>query len=317
MLTVLMATYNGVRTLPTVLDAYRALEPPPGGWKLVIVDNGSTDSTQEVIASFAEKLPLTYVFEPQKGKNAALNTGLSHIEGDLIVLTDDDAVPRPDWLVQLRIAADSQPSFSIFAGVVLPRWEVNPEPWIPSWVPLDVTYALTDPAWPEGPITPRQVYEPNSAYRAHIFRSGHKFDPAIGPKGSNYPMGSGSEFHVRLLKAGFTAWHCKSAVVEHMVRKSQMEKRWVLGRAFRYGRGQFRQEIKDTLQSPRLIFGIPGFILREVLTQALRVARAKLRGDEGKLFTERWNLNFQIGQAYEARMIYRLAGAPKPATARD
>ena len=222
----------------------------------VIVDNGSTDSTPKVVSTFAQKLPLRYVFEPQRGKNAALNTALSHIEGDLIVFTDDDAIPRPDWLVQLLTAADSQPSLSIFGGTVLPKWEVNPEPWILNWVPLDVTYALTDPNWPEGPITPRRIYEPNSAYRAHIFEAGYRFDPKMGPLGSNYPMGSGSEFHVRLMNAGYIAWHCKRAVVEHIVRKSQMEKDWVLGRAFRYGRGQYRQEIKDTLKSPRLVLGV-------------------------------------------------------------
>lgn len=237
MLTVLMATYNGARTLPTVLDAYCRLEPPPGGWKLIIVDNGSTDTTRDVINAFAHKLPLTYLFEPKRGKNRALNTGLSHTAGDLIVFTDDDAVPHSDWLSQMRLAADSQPSFSIFGGVILPRWEVNPEPWIMDWVPLTVTYALTDDSWPEGLTTPTRVFEPNSAYRAHIFEAGHSFDPTIGPCGSNYAMGSGSEFHPRLMKSGFTAWHCKRAIVEHTIRKWQMEKAWVLGRAFRYGRG--------------------------------------------------------------------------------
>jgi glycosyltransferase involved in cell wall biosynthesis len=65
------------------------LKLTPGGWKLVIVDNGSTDRTRD-------KLRLTYLFEFKRGKNAGLNTGLAHVEGDLIVLTDDDAVPRTD-----------------------------------------------------------------------------------------------------------------------------------------------------------------------------------------------------------------------------
>ena len=47
MLTVLIATYNGGRTLPSVLNAYCKLAPPDEEWKLVIVDNGSTDNTEE------------------------------------------------------------------------------------------------------------------------------------------------------------------------------------------------------------------------------------------------------------------------------
>src|ERR1700680_1000529 len=152
MLTILMATYNGARTLPSVLEAYCLLAPPSGGWNLIIVDNGSTDSTKRVIETFTGRLPLTYLFEPQKGKNIALNTGLRHAEGDLFVLTDDDAVPHPDWLVQLRTAADTHRSFTMFAGTILPRWELNPEPWIVDWVPYDTVFALTYPSWEEGPI---------------------------------------------------------------------------------------------------------------------------------------------------------------------
>jgi glycosyltransferase involved in cell wall biosynthesis len=317
MLTVLMATYNGARTLPTVLEAYLMLDPPPDGWKLVIVDNGSADNSKEIINSFGQRLPLTYVFEPTRGKNAALNTGLAYVEGDFIVCTDDDTVPHSDWLVQLRRAADDQPSFSIFGGTVLPRWEIPPEPWILNWVPLGVAYALTDPSWPEGPITPRRIFEPNSGYRMKIFEAGHRFDPAMGPAGTNYPMGSGSEFHVRLMNAGFTAWHCKRAIVEHIVRKSQMQKKWVLRRAFRYGRGQYRQELRNELKSPRLIFGVPRFILREVVMQTLRVAKARMGGDEKRWFTERWDLNFVAGQAYEARSIHLLAAKSMDSPARS
>src|SRR2546429_408124 len=110
MLTVLIATRNGTKTLPALLKAYCAIVRPAGGWKLVIVDNSSTDGTQAIIASFKSRLPITSVLEQAPGKNAALNAGLPFVEGDLVVFSDDDAFPRPDWLVQLRTAADTQPA---------------------------------------------------------------------------------------------------------------------------------------------------------------------------------------------------------------
>ena len=96
MLTVLFATYNGEKTLPAVLNAYSKQSLPKEEWKLVIVDNGSNDNTKEIINEFLPLLPITLLFEPRRGKNVALNTGLSHIEGDLIVFTDDDVLPHTE-----------------------------------------------------------------------------------------------------------------------------------------------------------------------------------------------------------------------------
>ena len=75
MLTVLFATRNRAELLRDVLEAYCHLQSPAGGWKLVVVDNGSTDQTPQVVSSFADRLPLHLVIEPRLGKNVALNSG--------------------------------------------------------------------------------------------------------------------------------------------------------------------------------------------------------------------------------------------------
>ena len=304
MLTVLMPTCNGAKTLPEVLDAYCKLESPDGGWKLIIVDNGSTDSTKEIIASFRSRLPLIYVFEPTLGKSVALNTGLLSITGDLVVMTDDDALPRPDWLVQMRLAADSQPSFSIFGGAIVPHWEVPPENWILEWT--DGTLAITDPAWEEGPIVVTRVYGPNMAVRSEIIKAGFKFDTSLGPAGSRYQCGDETDFLQRLANSGFRAWHCKRAVVAHMIRKDQMKKEWVLRRAIALGRAYYRwQHMQYSPAPPVLLLGIPRYMIREILEQAVRVARAKLSQDANIVFEERWRLHYLVGRAIEGRILYK------------
>jgi len=307
MLTVLMATHNGAETLPAVLDAYCKLHPPDGGWHLIVVDNGSTDSTKEIIASFRSRLPLTCISEPVLGKSVALNTGLLHATGDLVVLTDDDALPRPDWLVQIRLAADSQPSFSVFGGAILPQWEIPPEDWILKWCPR---LGITDPAWEEGPIAATRVYGGNMAVRAEAFQAGHRFDTSLGPGGRSYQMGEDTEFAQRLARAGFKAWHCKRAVVAHMILKNQMNKEWVLRRAIPSGRGEYRREFRGCPSSPKLLLGIPRYVIREILTQAIRFGRAKLSQDADTVFGERWRLHFLVGRAIEGRIIHKRAKSP-------
>jgi glycosyltransferase involved in cell wall biosynthesis len=303
MLSVLMATYNRATKLAVVLDAYLRLDPPPGGWHLFIVDNGSTDETKQVVASFRERLPLTYLFEPRRGKNMALNSTLPKVQGDLIVFTDDDAPPKLDWLTQLRSSADAHPEFSIFGGVTLPEWEAPPEDWILSWAPLIPAYAITSPDLKEGPTTYHNVYGLNMAIRRDVFNAGYRFDETIGPRGKDYPMGSETEILQRLTQAGHQAWHCENAIVRHMIDKSQMSEKWVMRRAGRFGRGQFRLEGKLPAEPFRIWFGIPRYLVRTIGTQALRVAWTTLKRDARARFEARWELNFAIGMATEARLM--------------
>ena len=240
MLTVLLATRNGAETLPAVLDAYVKLDSPLGGWRLLIVDNASTDSSREIAASFKTRLPLTCVSEPRVGKNRALNTGLEFAAGDLVVFADDDALPRSDWLVRLRDAADRNPAFDIFAGVVAPRWESEPPNWLLESIPLGAAYTVSDSRLKEGPVDGHHVYGPNMAVRAAIFEAGHRFDVSIGPAPNSYAMGSETEFVLRMCRQGMRAWYVPDAVVSHLVRRRQMQLRWLVGRAIRFGRGQCR-----------------------------------------------------------------------------
>lgn len=305
MLTVLMATYNGERTLARVLAAYCDLEPPSGGWKLVIVDNGSTDRTKQIISSFETRLPLSYFFEPARGKSTALNTGLRHLGGDLVVMTDDDALPRPDWLVQMRIAADAQPSFSIFGGAIIAHWEVPPEAWVLKW--QCGILSITDPDWEEGPISATRIYGPNLAVRSEVIKAGHRFDTSLGPTSSSYQMGEDTDFLQRLSKAGYRAWHCKQAVVRHMIRKDQLNREWVLRRAFPLGRAEYRRELRDEPNSPTLLLGMPRYAIREVFSQAARFLNATLTQDADRAFGERWRLHYLVGRAIEGRALHKRA----------
>lgn len=301
MLTVVIATHNGARTLPEVLNAFCGVRSPQGGWKLVVVDNASADRTKEIIDSFASRLPLTYVFEPVPGKSRAQNAGLRHASGDLVLLTDDDAVPDADWLAQMRSAADAQRSFSLFGGCIIPRWEVPPESWI---LKIDGSIlTITDPAWAEGPIPPTRLYGPNMAVRSDVLAAGIEFDTSLGPVGRRYRMGEDTDFVQRIGKAGFKAWYCKRAIVAHMIRSDQMKKEWVLRRAFPLGRATYRREFIDCRTSPKLLLGVPRYLVREVLSQAIRLGRARFSRHADEVFKEYWQLRFLLGRAAEGRAL--------------
>jgi glycosyltransferase involved in cell wall biosynthesis len=313
MLTVLFATRNGAMTLPAVLTAYQSVEAPPGGWKLVVIDNGSTDTSREILTRFQRHLPLTHIVELSPGKNAALNAGLSLVEGDLVVLTDDDALPRPDWLVRLREAADQHGAFAIFGGTVTPRWETNPPNWILDWVPLGPTYTVSDPNLHAGPVEGYYIFGPNMAVRTRLFEAGLQFDPLIGPSRSpTYAMGSETEFVLRALSHGERAWFVPLAVVEHVVSAFQMQFSWIIRRSARFGRGQCRlrrrfpsgPDIVWGLRHPELatprFFGVPSVLIYQIIRKVGSVILALLLFSRRRLFRSAWALGYLYGYSREA-----------------
>jgi L-malate glycosyltransferase len=297
MITVIMATRNRAKVLRDVLDSYCCLHPPTKGWKLIVVDNASTDETSQVLSLFKGRLPLCSVFEPEIGKNSALNAGLEKLEGDLAVFTDDDAFPDPNWLVKLREAADANPSYTMFGGEVKLRWTARPPEWV-YWLELGPIFTQTDPSLKEGPLPPTVTpMGPNMAIRSKVFKEGMRFDPSIGPRGDNYPMGSETEFLLRLSRSGHTGWHVKGAIVEHLVRQEQVNMDWVLRRAFRWGRGLHR------MYPVKLWLGIPRHLYRDIPKELICIAFARLTFRLDHLLQARWRLNTLLGKAIEARIM--------------
>src|SRR5262245_2896347 len=126
-LTVLFASHNGEKVLFRTLTAYRHLKQPNISWKLVIVDNGSSDSTLEIINSFRAHLPIEVYFEPVAGKNRALNRGLRAVDGQLVVLTDDDTLPNPSFLQAWAKFLDTKSDYGLFGGSIIPLFETVPQ----------------------------------------------------------------------------------------------------------------------------------------------------------------------------------------------
>jgi glycosyltransferase involved in cell wall biosynthesis len=302
MLTVLVATFNGAPTLHRTLDALCALESPAGGWRLIVVDNGSTDTTPRILERYRGRLPLTCLTESRPGKNVALNTGLEAADGDVVVFTDDDVLPHRRWLEHFRTAADERGSFAVFGGPILAEWELPPEPWLLDWVPLDSTFTVTVPR-EEGPMDPWDVFGPNLAVRAEIFHRGFRFDESIGPRGGDYAMGSETEFLIRLGDRGFKAWHVEKASVRHLIRRHQMEPAWILDRAYRFGRGRYRLRGSTDDRAVTRVLGAPPWILREFLAAAARIVGSRCRGDRRGVFEARWRLSYLKGYMREGHRL--------------
>lgn len=127
--TVVVPTWNRRAFLPDVVAALRAQSVPD--LQVVLVDDGSTDGSAEVAAALVADDPrFTVVSTPNRGPAAARNAGCRTVTTEWIAFTDDDCLPRPDWLEELvRTAADD--AADVVQGVTLPDPSVDRStlPW--------------------------------------------------------------------------------------------------------------------------------------------------------------------------------------------
>ncbi len=115
-ISIILATYKRPNILQRTLESFSKLECDVMQWELWVVDNAGDPPTEVVVKYWADKLPINYLVEPEPGKNHALNRALPEVCGQLIVLTDDDIIAMPDWLVQLWQGAQRWPDHMAFGG---------------------------------------------------------------------------------------------------------------------------------------------------------------------------------------------------------
>lgn len=94
--TVLTPTYNRAHLLPRAFASLLAQTFPDFEW--VIVDDGSTDGTGELVASWKAGFPLRYQWKPNGGKHTAVNAGVRLAAGELIAQLDSDDECLPESL---------------------------------------------------------------------------------------------------------------------------------------------------------------------------------------------------------------------------
>jgi len=113
-ISVIVITRSRCRQLKRCLDSLARLVRQPD--ELIVVDNGSTDDTREMVLAYEAPFPVRYVCESREGIAFARNSGVRQSVGDICAFTDDDAVVEPDWLAAVESAFLRDPTIGIVGG---------------------------------------------------------------------------------------------------------------------------------------------------------------------------------------------------------
>jgi glycosyltransferase involved in cell wall biosynthesis len=97
-ISVIVPAYNAADTVGETIAAVLA-QDYPGKMELIVVDDGSTDATGDVVRSFPS---VVYIFQKNRGPAAARNQGAAAGSGDILLFTDSDCWPEPGWLLRMQ-----------------------------------------------------------------------------------------------------------------------------------------------------------------------------------------------------------------------
>ena len=96
MLSIIIPVYNEKRTISTVLSIVKNVKLPKIKKEVVIVDDASTDGTQEVLKKIKDKSIRVFYHKKNSGKGAAVRTALKHIKGSMVLIQDADLEYDPN-----------------------------------------------------------------------------------------------------------------------------------------------------------------------------------------------------------------------------
>ncbi len=200
-LSVIVCSYNGVRTIRECLEGLRWLEYP--NYEVIVVDDGSTDAT----AAIAREYDVRLISIDQQGLSYARNVGWRSAKGDIVVYIDDDAYPDPHWLDYLAACFERTNHVGI-GGPNIP-------PTNDGFIADCVAYS------PGGPVhvlltdeLAEHIPGCNMAFRKSSLEAIGGFDPQFRSAGDDVDV------CWRLQERGWTLGFCPSAVVWHHRRNS-------------------------------------------------------------------------------------------------
>lgn len=236
---VLICTRNRADYLGKTIRKAAEQELSYGNFEILVVDNGSTDHTPEVVQECKvaiAKIPLQYVVEKEVGLSVARNRAMREANGRILCFLDDDAIPEPEWLEWLiRGYADSQNVMSV-GGSVVPIYETP----LPAWFPESLE-SIFRPQIHEAVLHqvsyPYYPYGANFSIRAEAVRHVGEFNTSLGYKGADLIPCEETEFLLRLEKAGFKVLIEPRAIVKHIIPANRLTQKYLQRRQYAFGRG--------------------------------------------------------------------------------
>jgi len=206
MATVLMSTRDRAEHLGPTLDGILAsARHAPFEVEVLLIDNGSTDRTPELLADAARTAPeIVITVDSVPGKSGALNRALALVRGEAVVFTDDDVHVPLTWVEDMAGPILDGTADAVCGKVVLAAH--LDRPWLTPALRTDLAEFLDVSGSAPGMVGANMAASTDAARTIG-------FDEELGPGARGFA--DDVMFNLRLKTAGYRLVGCTGPPVEH------------------------------------------------------------------------------------------------------
>lgn len=256
-LSLIIPTHNRARELIRALESVVRQDLSGAQWECVVVDNASTDDTQERFAAFAvahSELNLRIVFEPEAGVSYARNRGLEQARAAYVASIDDDERINPGFLRAYADFFDTHPEAVVAGGCIIAEYVTGRPAWMSKYTEMPVANPMDF-----GPVVRpfpagRVPGGGNMAFRRDAVLRYGGFDPSLGRVGRELIGGEENDLFERMRAAGETIWYVPGAVMWHIIPPEKLTEAYFRRLCYNVGVSQrVRAEIHRRQAKTRLM----------------------------------------------------------------
>jgi len=292
LVSIIIPTRNRTQYLRGALESIQEQRFALGGYEIIVVDNGSTDDTRQVVGALNKSgtKEIRYVYDDRPGLHIGRHRGAEVAQGGILLYGDDDIVASPDWVAEIaRCYQDSR--VGVVGGKIVPCWEAEPLPWVEAF--RDYLSLLDVGEGIQQLHTANDMCGCNLSVRRDVLFEVGGFNPDAMPQEFIKYRGDGETALMnKVLWSGYRLVYNGRAIVEHVISPDRLTMDYFKRRAFNQG-------ISNSFTDVRAAHGLD---LRDavrpkgVLSYAYRYVRACKRCIKRCLF---WKVPSTNAQKYK------------------
>jgi glucosyl-dolichyl phosphate glucuronosyltransferase len=240
-ISVVICTYNRAKYIADAMQSLCNQTLPAEMFEVIVVNNNSTDNTEEVCRKFIAANGMAnfiYCNEGRQGASFARNTGAALARAPLLCFMDDDAIANTVYLENIVHFFEHYKDADALGGRIIPKYIPEEPKWMSYYVSSLVgnfEYSKEVAVFKPG----KYPLESNMIVKTADFRQVNGFSEALpGVVGTLRVGGEGKDLFLRLQALGKKVYYSPAVEVQHVTEVEKLTREYMYRVASGIGRGE-------------------------------------------------------------------------------